>query len=85
MQEVFMPILQVRELPDDIYAQLSYLAGKERRSLSQETIVLLKEGIASKLGERSKRKKLLESKWPLGIDGSKLPDPISLIREERER
>lgn len=37
-----MPTLQVRDLPEDIYVQLHYLAEKEHRSLAQETIVLLK-------------------------------------------
>jgi antitoxin FitA len=80
-----MPVLQVRDLPEEIYAELSYLAQKERRSLSQETIVILKEGIAAKLGNQERRKKLLQEESPLDIDGRKLPDPAVLIREDRER
>jgi antitoxin FitA len=85
MQEVYMPILQVRDLPDEVYAQLSYLADKEHRSLSQETIAVLKEGIVAKLGNRERRKKLLEEENVLGLDGRELPDPAALIREDRER
>ncbi len=80
-----MPTLQVRDLPEDIYVQLNYLAEKEHRSLSQETIVVLKEGLESKLGNTDRRRKLLESANVLDIDGSKLPDPVVLIREDRER
>jgi len=40
-----MPTLQVRDLPTELYNQLDYLAEKEHRSLTQQTIVLLKEGI----------------------------------------
>jgi hypothetical protein len=80
-----MPTLQVRDLPEDIYTQLNYLADKEHRSLAQETIVLLKEGMDTKLGNKERRKKLLEKINLLDIDGSKFPDPVSLIREDRER
>jgi plasmid stability protein len=85
MQEVYMPTLQVRDLPDEIYTQLSYLAEKEHRSLSQETIVLLKEGILSKVGNIERRKKLLEQNTVINIIGNELPDPVDLIREDRER
>ncbi len=80
-----MPTLQVRDLPEDVYVQLNYLAEKEHRSLSQETIVVLKEGLVSKLGNKDRRRKLLESTNVLDIDGSKFPDPVVLIREDRER
>lgn len=80
-----MPTLQVRDLPEDIYTQLNYLAGKENRSLSQETIVILKEGIVTKLGNRERRRKLLETRIDLGINGDCLPDPVILVREDRER
>ncbi len=80
-----MPTLQVRDLPEDIYVQLHYLAEKEHRSLAQETIVLLKEGITTKLGNKERRRKLLEKMSDLNIDGSKFPDPVDVIREDRER
>jgi hypothetical protein len=31
-----MPTLQVRDLPEEIYVQINYLAQKEHRSLSQK-------------------------------------------------
>ena len=80
-----MPTLQVRDLPDEVYAQLAYLADKEHRSLSQETIALLKEGIVAKLGSRERRMELLEEENVLGLEGRSLPDPADLIREDRER
>ena len=80
-----MPTLQVRDLPEDIYIQLNYLAEKEHRSLAQETIVLLQKGMGSKLGNKERRKRLLEKINSFEIDGSKFPDPVELIREDRER
>ena len=80
-----MRTLQVRDLPEDIYIQLNYLAEKEHRSLAQETIVLLKESINKKLNNKERRRKILEKIAELGIDGRNFPDPVDLIREDRER
>jgi len=83
--EVIMPTLQVRDLPEDVYAQLSYLAEKDHRSLAQETIALLKEGITIKLGNKERRRKLLENDNPLGTHAVRLTDPVDFIREDRQR
>jgi plasmid stability protein len=79
-----MPTLQVRDLPEEIYNKLIYLAKKEHRSLAQETIVLLKEGLENRLDNQSRRRKLLESFDGLGVDTSGLPTPEELIREDRD-
>lgn len=80
-----MPTLQVRDLPEDVYNQISYLAEKDHRSLTQQTIILLKEGILKHIGNKERRRKLLDKISDLQIDGSKFPDPVDLIREDRER
>lgn len=80
-----MPTLQVRDLPEDVYLQLNYLAEKEHRSMAQETIVILKEGIVSRLGNKERRRTLLETANVLDIDGVALPDAVDLIRKDRER
>lgn len=84
MQELRMPTLQVRDLPLELYNQLSYLAEKEHRSLAQETIVLLKEGIDKCLDNTSRRRKVIDSFEGLGIDTEGLPSPADLIREDRD-
>jgi len=80
-----MPILQVRELPAEIYASLSRLAQSEHRSLAQQTIVLLEEAIAARMPGRSRRRIVLEGYSGLGLEGKDLPDPVDLVREDRER
>jgi len=79
-----MPVLQVRDLPQEIYNKLNYLAEKEHRSLAQETIVLLKEGIDKRLDNQSRRKKIIDSFAGLNIDMTGLPTPAELIREDRD-
>ena len=80
-----MPTLQVRDLPDEVYSQLSYLAQREHRSLTQEAIVLLREGIEAKMGNRERRSRVLDQISTLGISGENLPDPVELMREDRDR
>jgi len=80
-----MPSLQVRDLPQEVYIQLNYLAGKDHRSLAQETIVLLKESINARMENKERRKQLLESFTGLGIDTGDFPSPADLIREDRDR
>ena len=38
-----MPALQVKDFPDDIYEQLRVVAAEENRSISQQTLVIIKE------------------------------------------
>ena len=79
-----MPTLQVRDLPTEIYNQLNYLAEKEHRSLAQQTIVLLKEGIEKRLENKNRRKHLIATFEGIGVDSSKVPSPEALVREDRD-
>ena len=80
-----MPTLQVRDLPEDIYVKLNMLANEENRSIAQQTIVLLREGLGLHKNNKLRRKalldKLTENKYP----EIKQIDVIRLIREDRER
>ena len=81
-----MALLQVRNFPDDIYNSLMLLAQYECRSISQQTIVLIKAA----LGEQTQQQKLREerlrnmSEEVPEISGE-FPSPADLIREDRER
>ena len=80
-----MPILQVRDLPEDIYVKLSMIAEEENRSIAQQTIVLLRESLGLHKNNKLRRKALLEElshkKYP---DTSKI-NVVKLIREDRHR
>ena len=78
-----MPTLQVRDLPEDIYERLAFFARLENRSLAQQTIVFLRDGVERRASGKLRRRQLLESYE--GIRGvTCLPDPATLIREDRE-
>jgi plasmid stability protein len=54
-KKFFMPTLQVRNLPVELYHKLSSLAKSEHRSLAQETIVVLQKGLGMTVSGRERR------------------------------
>lgn len=81
-----MPLLQVRDFPADLYETLSKVAQSENRSISQQTIVLLRSALNMKEERISRRKAVLKEIAELDIkNGNELPDPAVLIREDRDR
>ena len=81
-----MPSLQVREMPPAIYNKLQTNAQKQHRSLAQEAVVTLARGLKTEVSNIERRKTLLDqiAQNPT-IDNTQLPDPVALIREDRER
>ncbi|MFW6308637.1 MAG: hypothetical protein ACOC1S_01325 [bacterium] len=82
-----MPTLQVRNLPEHIYNKIVELAKEDRRSITQETIILLEKALEMEKQNKKHRKKLLnkiinETKSD-NLDN--VPDPVPLIREDRQR
>lgn len=82
-----MTSLQVRELPEQIYLKLQAEAKREHRSLAQQAITTLAKGLDLEINPKKRRDTLLKkiSKEPIINYGSRLPDPVQLIREDRER
>jgi hypothetical protein len=81
-----MPLLQVRDFPDDIYAELSYVARKEHRSIAQQTIVLIQKGLGRTETNRERRKRVLEEIAAMDVpEAAKAVDVVRLIREDHER
>ena len=82
-----MAILQVRDVPEDLYESLSLVAKQENRSISQETIVLLRNALQLKEERISRRRLLLSniSDFNNSQNSNNLPDPVELIREDRDR
>ncbi len=82
-----MPSLQVRELPENIYRLLQDKAAKEHRSLAQEAIVTLAQGLKASLSQKNRRVELLQNIADNpAVDQAVLAiDPVTLLREDRER
>ena len=77
-----MPILQVRNIPQALFDKLVASAATERRSLTQQAIVLLEKALQLEEAERRRREALQklqahEYKWDV--------DTAQLVREDRDR
>lgn len=81
-----MPLLQVRDFPEDVYESLTKVAKEDNRSISQETIVLLRSALNQKEERFSRRRRVLEEIDEMNLgDTNKFPDPVFLIRKDRDR
>lgn len=87
-KEGAMPSLQVRDLPENIYRLLQKNAEVEHRSLAQEAIVTLAKGLETSVSNKERRNKLLADieNQPCSLDNvPSAIDPVSLVKEDRER
>jgi hypothetical protein len=81
-----MPLLQVRDFPEDIYRKISIAAEKENRTIAQQTIVLLKKSLGLEESNKERRRQLIKKCNARIIpDEVKLLNVAKLIREDRER
>jgi plasmid stability protein len=81
-----MPLLQVRNFPEDIYEQIKIEAESEHRTIAQQTIVLIKKSLSLEESNIERRRKLIEKCNARIIpEAAKAIDDAALIREDRER
>ena len=81
-----MPLLQVRDVPEELYQKLSRVAAAEHRSIAQETIVLLKKALDLTHERQERRRRVLEEIKMAGLGKDKVfPSAAELIREDRDR
>ena len=82
-----MATLQVRDFPDELHKRLSELADQEHSSLAQQVTVLLMRALEQSESNIRRRSQILDIvQAEIGVKpGKKAPDPVKLIREDRER
>ncbi|MBN1136697.1 MAG: hypothetical protein JXM73_08920 [Anaerolineae bacterium] len=80
-----MPILHVRNVPDELYTRLQQRAEAQRRSLSAEVIVLLDWALEH--AERTPKDVLASIRSRRFFDpiAAGAPESTMLLREDRER
>ena len=83
---VIMPLLQVRECPEDIYNRIASVAKKQKRTIAQQVVVLLEKGLGQESSNMERRRQLLKKMENRSIPAkAKTIDAVALIREDRER
>jgi hypothetical protein len=81
-----MPLLQVRDFPADIYEEIKFKARSQHRTIAQETIVLIKDGLEKEIPNKERRLKALErSRNRVIPEEAKDFDFVKAIREDRDR
>jgi hypothetical protein len=81
-----MPLLQVRDCPEDLYKKISIHARRQNRTIAQQIVVILEKGLGQEISNNERRKQLLDKieKREVPQNVSKIDD-VALIREDRNR
>jgi hypothetical protein len=81
-----MPLLQVRECPEDIYRKITLVAKNENRTIAQQVVVLLERSLGQNESNIERRKRLLAKIESRQIPNEvKVIDAVAMIREDRDR
>ena len=81
-----MPLLQVRDCPEDIYKKIVLAARRKNRTIAQQTVVLLGKRLGQEESNIERRKRLLEKIQTRNIsETTKEIDAVALLREDRDR
>ncbi|MFZ4526066.1 MAG: hypothetical protein ACOYOE_11075 [Chlorobium sp.] len=81
-----MPLLQVRDIPEELYNKLTQTAKADKRTIAQETIFLLRKALNFQEQRSAERMRLLEEiKRYKTNNVEKFPAAAELIIEDRER
>jgi hypothetical protein len=82
-----MPLLQVRNCPKELYQNLARAAADDRRSIAQETVVLLEEVFKTRIeANRERRRAAMKTLLKDTETHARMTlDPVVLIREDRDR
>ena len=81
-----MPLLQVRDCPEDIYKKISFWAKKQNRTIAQQVISILEKGLQLEQPNIERRNALLE-KINARVTKKEVNqiDDVALLREDRNR
>ncbi|MFI4970008.1 MAG: hypothetical protein ACHP7D_07360 [Lysobacterales bacterium] len=80
-----MAILQIRDLPDDLYAELRREAERSHRSIAQQAIVELRKAQALDTSARHAALERIRTAAPARGGSKRGPMPEILIRADRAR
>jgi hypothetical protein len=85
VSEVDMPLLQVRDFPEDIYAEVSYTARQQNRTIAQQVIVLIKKGLGEEESNRERVRLTIERLKAREVpEAAREVDTAQMIRDMRD-
>ena len=81
-----MPLLQVRDFPEDIYEEITFEAQRQNRTIAQQTIILIKKGLGEEMSNKERRRLAVERTFSRSIPKNvKVVDYVQFVREDRDR
>jgi hypothetical protein len=81
-----MPLLQVRDFPEDIYEEITFEAHRQNRTIAQQTIILIRKGLGEEISNKERRKRAVERTFSRNVpQNAKIVDYVRLVREDRDR
>lgn len=81
-----MSLLQVRNCPEDLYKKVALVAKRQNRTIAQQVVVLLEQGLGQEKPNRERRKQVLDTIEHYRVtDKAKALDAVTMIREDRNR
>lgn len=81
-----MPLLQVRDCPEDLYKTIAHYAKRQNRTIAQQVISILEIGLKLDKPNSERRKMLLDKINSREVKKEVLNiDDVALIREDRDR
>ena len=80
-----MPILHVRNVPDELYDRLRHRAAARQRSLSAEVLVLLESALRRPDDGAGLFERLRRRRAQIARAVGSFPSSTDLLREDRER
>ena len=80
-----MPILHVRNVPEDLYDRIKKQAAARNRSISAQVIIMLGRAVEQPLRSQSEILESIQRRRFFHPATSGAPDSTTLIREDRSR
>jgi len=81
-----MPLLQVKDCPDDLYKAISRGARQWKRSIDEEILVILMDAVHRQVSGRDRRRQVLaEIAMRKVPEAAQNVDVVSLIYEDHTR
>jgi hypothetical protein len=81
-----MPLLQVRNFPEDVYEEITFEAHRRNRTIAQQIIILIKKGLGEEMSNKERRRLAVERTFSRNVpQNAKFVDYVKFVREDRDR
>jgi hypothetical protein len=81
-----MPLLQVRDFPEDVYEKITFEAHRQNRTIAQQAIILIKKGLGEEMSNKERRRLAIERTFARNVPQNvKSVDYVKFVHEDRDR